>query len=386
MAKLELMTRQKIIENEKSRYKRSNKKTKGDILDSVCMTTGLSRSRAKHLLTEKGRAAPPGQCRSGRNPKYGQVVREALEKVWALMDFAGGKRLCAGMGDMLDAFTRHGECEFDENTKVLLLEMSSATADRILRRPKERMRFKSLSTTKPGTLLKRDIPIRLGTDWNEAVPGFVECDLVAHCGSTTAGEYANTLDVTDICSGWTETMAVVNKAQKHVFESLRTIESGLPFPLLGIDSDNGSEFINHELYRHCKENNISFTRSRPYMKNDGCHVEQKNWHVVRRNIGYGRYEGKEAVRLMNEYYSLLRLYTNFFSPHMKLMSKTRDGARVRKSYDMPLTPYRRLLACDDVPQDVKEELTKTYLSLNPVALKRGMKKLSDALVKMAVPS
>jgi hypothetical protein len=302
------------------------------------------------------------------------------------MNCPGGRNLCAGMPDILDALSRFDECGFDENTKGLLMEMSHATADRLLKRVREKTRLRGVSTTKPGTLLKRDIPIRTGTEWDDAVPGFVEIDLVAHCGATTAGDYINTLDVTDICSGWTETRAVINKAQIHTFKALKSIEKRLPFPLRGIDSDNGAEFINNELMRYCRDNNIAFTRSRPYMKNDSCYVEQKNWHTVRRNIGYGRYEGKEAVRIMNEYYSRLRLYTNFFIPQTKLVSKNRNGARVIKRYENPVTPYRRLLADRNISPDEKEKLTEAFLSLNPAALKRDMAKLTDSLMKMIVPN
>jgi hypothetical protein len=380
-----MRTRKEIIGKHRAKYRKSTKKDKGAILDAVCLATGLSRDRAQRVLNSNDELYKKS-ARSGRNPKYGQAVRTALETVWALMDFAGGRRLCAGMADMLDALFRFGECDFDDKTAELLLEMSHATADRILKKPRESMRFRGKSATKPGTLLKKNIPVRLGTEWDEKMPGFMEMDLVAHCGSTTAGEYINTLDMTDIHTGWTETRAVINKAQTHVFNALKSIRSDLPFELLGVDSDSGAEFINNEMYRYCRNEKILFTRSRPYMKNDGCHVEQKNWHIVRRNIGYGRYEGKEAVRVMNEYYARLRLYTNFFMPHMKLMSRTRDGAHVRKRYEEPMTPYRRLLACDDIPPDVKEKLTKTYLSLNPAALKRDMMKLADALTAMAVPN
>jgi hypothetical protein len=380
-----MRTRKEIIGEQRAKYKKSTKKGKSAILDAVCISTGMSRDRAQRILNSNDELYKKS-ARSGRNPKYGQTVRAALETMWILMDFAGSRRLCAGMGDMPDALARHDECKFDENTKALLLEMSPSTADRILKRPRESIRFRGKSTTKPGTLLKKNIPVRLGTEWDENMPGFVEMDLVAHCGSTTAGEYVNTLDVTDIYSGWGERRAVINKAQKHVFEALKSIRSDLPFELFGVDSDSGAEFINNEMYRYCKDEKILFTRSRPYMKNDGCHVEQQNWHVVRRNIGYGRYEGKEAVRVMNEYYALLRLYTNFFMPHMKLVSKTRDGAHVTKRHDAPRTPYRRLLACDDIPPDIKKKLTKTYLSLNPAALKRDMAKLTDSLTKMIVPN
>jgi hypothetical protein len=290
------------------------------------------------------------------------------------------------MEDMLDALVRCGECGFDETVREQLLKMSPATADRILRREKDKLLFRGKSTTKPGTLLKKNIPIRLGTEWDEDMPGFVEIDLVAHCGATTAGEYVNTLYVTDIKSGWTETQAVINKAQKHVFAALLAIASDMPFELLGIDSDNGSEFINNHLYRYCQEKDIMFTRSRPYMKNDGCHVEQKNWHIVRRHIGYGRYEGQDAVAAMNKYYKSLRLYTNFFLPQVKLISKKREGSRIIKRYDTPQTPYRRLLADDAIPDETKVLLKETFLLLNPAALKRDMIKLLDTLMKLVVPS
>jgi len=374
-----------MIDGQKARYQKASKKEKGLILDSICISTGLSRDRVKKLLAYSGTTPASGKARSGRNRKYGRDARLALEWLWPLMDYAGGRRLCAGMDDMLDALIRFGEFPFGEDTAGLLREMSPSTADRLLKRAKDKSKLKGRSTTKPGTLLKKDIPIRLGTQWDENTPGFEEVDLVAHCGSTTAGEYVNTLDVTDIYTGWTETRAVINKAQKHVFEALKNIKASLPFDLLGIDSDSGAEFINHELYRYCKEEDIMFTRGRPYMKNDGCHVEQKNWHVIRRNIGYGRYEGAEAVRVMNEYYALLRLHTNFFMPHTKLLSKNRDGARVYKEYEAPKTPYKRLLADDGMPQETKNRLTETYLSLNPAELKRGMDKLLGMLAKMALP-
>jgi hypothetical protein len=385
MAKMSMKTRKEIIETHRAKYERSTKKGKGSILDAVCMATGLSRSRAQKLLSQ-GVNLQKKSSRSGRNRKYGQKVREALEFLWPMMDYASGKRLCAGMEDFLDALVRFDECPFDDKTVALLKEMSPATADRLLVRARKRVRIRGISTTKPGTLLKQNIPIRLGSEWDEGMPGFVEIDLVAHCGSTASGEYVNTLDVIDICSGWTETGAVINKAQKHVFAMIKHIRGRLPFPLLGIDSDNGSEFINGELYTYCKEENIMFTRSRPYKKNDGCHIEQKNWHIVRRNIGYGRYEGSEAVRIMNEYYSLLRLHTNFFMPHMKLASKVRDGARVKKRYDRPMTPYKRLLEDDNISEDAKAQLTKTFLSLNPAVLKRDMAKLLDTLMGLTLPT
>jgi hypothetical protein len=383
MAKTSMATKKEIIGSHGAKYRKSSKKAKGTILSAVCLATGLSRDRAARLLSGTTKRVK-GQGKRGRKPRYVGSVKLALERVWAYMDFASGRRLVAGMNDMLTALTRFGEINLSDEVLALLRNMSPATADRLLKRSRERMILKGRSTTKPGTLLKKAIPVRLGTEWNDAVPGYVEIDLVAHCGDTAAGDYLSTLDLTDICTGWTETHAAFNKAQVHVFGALRRIEERLPFPVRGIDSDNGSEFINNHLYRYCREKNICFTRSRSYQKNDNCHVEQKNWHVVRRNIGYDRYEGKMALAVMNEYYSLLRLYTNFFLPQTKLIAKHRDGARVYKRYEIPETPYRRVLRSDSIPEETKVILNQTFVSLNPAKLKRDMMLLLDKLSKWRV--
>jgi len=383
MTKISVKSRQEIIKRYGAKYKKSSKKEKGRILDSVCFATGLSRDRAKKLLCGRhSETSAPKKGKRGRKRKYGDDVRIALEKIWVFMDFACGKRLAAGMEGILDALLRFGELNFDEEVLKHLREMSPSTADRLLKHTKKRISFKGISTTKPGTLLKNNIPVRLGTQWDDAVPGYVEIDLVAHCGTTTAGEYINTLDVTDICSGWTETQAVLNKAQKHVFQALMDVKRRQPFELLGIDSDNGSEFINDHLFRYCTQEDICFTRSRPNKKNDGCHVEQKNWSVIRRNIGYSRYEGKEALSVMNEYYELLRLYTNFFLPSAKLLGKNRDGAKIRKQYETPQTPYNRLMSSPHIEHDMKDCLRETWLTLNPAELKRSMMTLLDQLLKL----
>lgn len=300
------------------------------------------------------------------------------------MDFTCGKRLHEGSGDMLDALIRFNAVKYDDVTVRKLRQMSAAIMDRLLKKDKEALRLKGIATTKPGTLLKRNIPIRLGQEWDDAEPGFVEVDLVAHCGSADTGEYVNTLNVTDIFAGWTEPVAVLNKAQRHVFAGLMAVEQRQPFPFSGIDSGNGSEFINHELYRYCKENSIKFTRSRTYTKNDSCHVEQKNWSLVRRNIGYGRYEGEEAQKLLNEYYALLRLHVNFFLPSTKLIEKRRNGAHVWKRYEKPLTPYRRVLAHTGIATTAKDELTKIFLGINPSELIRGMIRIKDDIKKLCI--
>jgi hypothetical protein len=227
--------------------------------------------------------------------------------------------------------------------------------------------------------LKSQIPIRTGCEWDDDRPGFIEIDLVAHCGESTRGQYINTLDATDIATGWCETRAVLNKAQKHVFSSLKIIRNLLPFPLLGIDSDNGSEFINDELFRWCAEQNLTFTRSRPYRKNDGCHVEQKNWSVVRQNVGYKRFETEVELELLNRLYDVLRLHTNFFMPCAKLESKKRDGSKIVKRYSEPLTPYRRVLASEHVDKKSKARLDELFATLNPIELRRRIAEIQESL-------
>ena len=383
MAKATMGTRTEIVRMQREVYAKAKKKEKGKILDHVCASTGLSRDRAKRLLNVKT-SKPVKKLKPGRKPKYDASFVAVLEKVWVYMDFACGRRLAAGMDDMLEALITCGELKVSQEMITKLKEVSASTADRLLAKAKKGLMIKGKSTTKPGTLIKKDIPVRMGNEWDDAVPGFVEIDLVAHCGETTAGDYVNTLTVTDICSGWTETAAVLNKAQVHVFAALKSIGLRQPFAYKGIDSDNGSEFINHHLYNWCKENKICFTRTRPYKKNDNCHVEQKNWHVVRRNIGYNRYEGQDAANVMNEYYVLLGLHTNFFLPHTKLIEKVRVGTRMKKKYDAPKTPYRRLLESDHISPETKALLQQTFYSLNPAALKQDMTHALERLIAFRV--
>ena len=239
------------------------------------------------------------------------------------------------------------------------------------------------SHTKPGTLLKHQIPIRTFAEWDEAQPGFAEIDLVAHDGGLALGDFCQTLDLTDVCTGWTETEAVPNKAQVWVFEAIQTIRQRLPFPLLGLDSDNGSEFVNKELLRYCQKERITFTRARPYRKNDNCYVEQKNYSVVRQTVGYQRFDTAAELMVLKQLYATLRLYTNFFQPTMQLKSKERFGSRVKKSYYAPQTPYQRVLACPDVTVADKKKLQRQYQSLNPAALKRQLDKYRKELFRLA---
>ena len=224
--------------------------------------------------------------------------------------------------------------------------------------------------------------MRTFADWNEAQPGFLEVDLVGHGGGSGYGEFCQTLNVTDVATGWSEQRAVATKAQRSVFEALERLRHSLPFPLRGLDSDNGSEFINHHLHDYCLEEKITYTRSRSNRKNDTCFIEQKNWSIVRRFAGYGRYESPEALACLNELYAVLRDYVNFFQPSMKLVEKTRNGARVTRRYDEPTTPYHRILASPDVAPAVKQELTRHYPTLNPAELHRTIQRLQNKLLSL----
>jgi hypothetical protein len=299
------------------------------------------------------------------------------------MDCICGKRLQPILAEVTRKLERFREITVDEHVRQKLRTISPATIDRLLEGERRKQTIKGRSNTKPGTLLRNQIPIRTFSEWDDLRPGFVEIDLVGHDGGDAKGEFVQTLDITDVCTTWTETEAVRNKAQQWVFDALKDIRQRLPFPLLGIDSDSGGEFINHHLYRYCQTEQITFTRTRSYRKNDNCFVEQKNYSIVRRAVGYLRYDTAEELRTLNELYRHLRLYTNFFQPTMKLKEKTRIGSRITKKYDKPITPYRRILASPHVSADNKDTLKKQYAKLNPANLKRQITRLQQKLLRMA---
>jgi hypothetical protein len=366
------------------RYEKASRAEKGRLLNELCVLTGWTRRHARRALT--GATAAKSCPRPPRTPRqrlYGPEVLEPLKVVWATLNGPAGKRLAPFMGEIVQALERWGELEIGPEVRAKLLSVSAATIDRMLEPERRRLKVKGRSGTKPGSILKRQIPIRTFAEWDESLPGFCEVDLVAHDGGSPFGDYCQTLDLTCVNTGWTEVRALPNKAQRWCFAALVDIERSLPFPLLGLDSDNGSEFINDQLFRYCTSRGITFTRSRPYRKNDNCFVEQKNWPVIRQQVGYGRYDTPEELACLNELYSHLRSYVNFFQPQMKLVSKTRRGAKVTKRYDAARTPYRRILASPSIAQEVKEELTRIYGALNPAALKRAITACQDRLLQLA---
>jgi len=262
--------------------------------------------------------------------------------------------------------------------------MSAATIDRRLAPDRAKLQVRGRSHTKPGSLLKDSIPMRTWADWDDAVPGFVEIDLVGHEGGNPSGEHAYTLTVTDIATGWTENRSVRNKAQRWVFAALMDIRDHLPFPLLGIDSDNGSEFINHHLFSWCTEHQVTFTRSRSGNKNDGAHVEQKNWTQVRQIAGYHRYDTAAELELLNRIWTRQTDLTNFFYPQQKLIAKERIGAKVIKKYDTATTPHRRAIVAVTVTKKTKTALTRRYIKINPAAAQREIQALTDQLLTLTL--
>jgi len=390
---LTLKERQSVTRQLAVRYQNSTKKEKGRILDEYLAITGYNRSYASYVLSHWGKKKTfvDGNKRvvveitrhSSKKRKrpiiYDKNVQKALEHLWACADGICGKRLAPILPEFIRKLEQFGEIQLDPTTRQKLLRISASTIDRVLKPVKQTYTFKHRSHTKPGTLLKHQIPIRTFADWNDHIPGFVEVDLVGHDGGNLSGDFAYTLDITDVATGWIELFALKNKARKWVIEALKTLKTQLPFPLRGIDSDNGSEFINSHLQSFCQLNEITFTRTRPYRKNDNCFVEQKNYTVVRRTVGYHRYDTEYQLKLLNRLYQYLRLFVNFFQPSVKLVEKTRIGSRVKKKYDMAKTPFQRVLQHDAIDTNVKEQLKQQYEELNPAQLKRKIVELQSQL-------
>ena len=381
---LSMAERKAVTRQMTRRYEGASKQGKTEILDELVQLTGWTRRHARRALT--GALAGPGRdrdpSRKRRSPTYGPELLEPLRFVWSTLNGPAGKRLAPFMAEIVQVLDRTGALTLDEAVRAKLCSMSAATIDRMLATERKRLRIKGRSGTKPGSILKSQIPIRTFSEWNEASPGFCEVDLVAHAGSDPSGDFCQTLTLTCVNTGWTEVRAVPNKAQRWCFEALLDIEAALPFPLLGLDSDNGAEFINDQLFRYCLERRITFTRSRPYRKNDNCFVEQKNWPVVRQQVGYGRYDTPRELAVLRELYRHLRLYVNFFQPQMRLASKVRRGARVTRRYDVARTPYQRVLQSSAIEPARKDALTATYLALNPVEIKRAIGRCQDRLIEL----
>jgi hypothetical protein len=367
---MSLKSKRELLEAVRPRYLKANKVEKQKMLDEFTAATGYHRKHAIRVLKNKVQVQNHRKRRTKtyRTVYRGEVV-QALEQIWEIYGHICSKRLQPYLPEAIRVLERSKEIQLSEDTKELLLKISSATIDRCLRP----IRIKAphgLSTTKPGSLLKNLIPVRTFTEWDQEQAGFMEIDLVAHCGNTTEGQYLNTLTCTDISTGWTDVTALPHRSQEAVSAAIHLMRQRLPFPLLGIDSDNGTEFINDLLYRYCLDEKITFTRSRPYQKNDQAHVEQKNWSVVRHTVGYDRWETEQQIALLESIYDDLRLYINFFQPSFKLIAKEHIGNRTIKQYDTAKSPYQRVIERKDISLEAKAHLMNLYVQLNPAQLRR----------------
>lgn len=365
------------------RYRRERKAEKRRLLDEAVAVTGYHRKAVVRLLgTAERRKGREGR---GRPRRYGVELVEPLRQAWEATGRVCSRRLQPFLPELLAQLERHGQLWLTPGDRAQLEAMSASTIDRLLRPVRQRAGRRPLGTTKPGTLLKQAIPIRTFTEWDDRRPGFLEVDLVAHCGESTEGFYLHTLNAVDIATGWVERQAVWGKRQQRVGGALHELGQRLPFPWLGLDSDNGSEFINKDLLAYCRQHRITFTRSRPSKKNDNAHVEGKNWTAVRQVVGYDRFSSRQAYETLNRLYGLLRWHANFFQPVLLLQEKTRHGARVRKRYDEAKTPYQRVLETGVLSEEQRARLAATYARLNPVWLMQEITATQEQLWKLAEP-
>lgn len=376
------MTKLELIKATKPRYLEADKKGKGKILDEFCANTDFNRKYAITILAagyEYDKVKKYG--RKKRKITYGSEVMLPVIKIWELLEYPCGTRLKPSLLPTVKALVRHSELTISSQVEEQLEEISAKTLDRKLGREREIRRLKrNRGTTRHGSLLKSSIPIRI-TEWNTDDLGFMEMDTVAHNGGEPAGEFIYSLDLVEICSGWSEQIAVMGKGQLGVIRAIDQIKHGLPFQLKGVDSDTGSEFVNWHMVDYCEKNNLCFTRSRPDRKNDNAYVEQKNNTHIRQWLGYGRYDTSEQLEMMNDLYrNELGLFSNFFRPVMKIKSKEKINNSVcKKIYDQAQTPYQRLMNSDQISEEKKQELKELYLSLNPVELKQAINEKLDKI-------
>jgi hypothetical protein len=380
--KISTTTKKELLEALRNRYHNSSKREKMRILDEFVAVSGYHRKHAIRLMRD-----PCGGSISAQNSTspttrriYNEAVKEALIVIWETADRICGKRLKAVLPELVDALERHGHLDLDLEVRKRLLTASAATIDRLLAparslaRPRKRRRKSSK--------ISKTVPVRTFSDWHDPSPGYFEIDFVVHCGASMANSFINTLVATDVCTGWTECLPLVAREQSLVVEGLDALFQQIPFPVLGIDSDNDKAFINETLLAFCQTRHIEFTRSRTYHKNDQAWVEQKNGAVVRRLVGYDRFSGIIAGQALAHLYQSSRLYVNYFQPSFKLLGKVRDGAKVRRTYDRPATPCERLLRHEAIDRETKDKLRLRRRQLDPVKLLHRIREGQSALATL----
>jgi hypothetical protein len=367
------------------RYPKACRGEKKHILDEFCRVTGYHPKSAIRLLCRRPREPTKGSKRRGRPQKFGPELVPVLQLAWEATDRICSKRFAPFFPELIPILERHKELQLSAEIRAKLLAVSASTIDRLLAPFRRRGGRRSLTTTRSVSALKAVIPIRTYAERKPSKVGYIGVDLAAHCGASSEGFYLNTLMAVDLVTGWTECVATWGKGQSRVGSAVDPVRRQLPFPLLGLNSDNGSEFVNHSLWDYCQRHAIDFTRSRAYKKNDQAHVEQKNWSVVRRLVGYDRYATKAAYRQLNYLYHLVSLYANFFQPICKLTDRRREGATVRKQYDRAQTPYQRLLSTRVLRKSQRRRLGAIYQVLNPVQLRKQIDEALRTLWEMSAP-
>src|ERR1700722_13605027 len=381
MGQISMATRDELVGALATRYAASDRKERGRILDEFVAVSGLHRKHAMRLL-RVGRT----HQRSGPRPTrrlYNEAVCEALIVLWEASDRVCGKRLRALVPILVEAMERHGHLQLAPEVRAGLQTMSAATIDRALRQAREPGAGSKRRHAPPSAAIRRSVAVRTFDGWDNPPPGFVEADLVAHSGPTAKGSFVQTLTLTDIATGWTECAPLLVREQKLLTEVLSAMQERMPFALLGFDTDNDSVFMNETVKAYCEEAGLVFTRCRPYRKNDQAWVEQKNGAVVRRAVGYRRYEGLDAAAALARLYASLRLFVNFFQPSFKLAAKARDGAQIRKKYHPPATPFQRLLADTRISEDVRGRVNTIYATLDPVLLLKAIRAAQAHLIEIA---
>lgn len=362
-------SKKELLKSTKSRYLKASTEEKTKILDEFCANSGYHRKYATYIL-QAGHRYKTREL-SGKKKYVGKIL-PLVVKIWELLQYPCGVRLKPMLLEMAGRLAACGEIPtINEVVKNQLQTISKNTLDRYLAKERQIRRLgRGKSLTRHGTLLKSSVPIRI-TNWDTTIIGFMEMDTVAHCGDILSGEFIYSLDMVEIATGWSEQIAVMGKGEAGIVKAIEAIKQGLPFNLKGLDSDTGSEFVNWHMVRWCKENNLFFTRSRPYYKNDNAYVEQKNYTHIRKWLGYRRYDNSKQLEMINDLYrNELRLFNNFFLPVMKIKSKEKVNNSVcKKTYDIAQTPYQRIMKSNQIPLKTKSELLKIYESLNPVKLK-----------------
>lgn len=374
-----IMSKREYLIALKKKYFKAKKKTKSQLLNDFCDFTQYHRKYAVFLLNNP---VPKKWKRyASRKRKYDQTVIDALLTLWRASNEICAERFHPFIPTILDKMLQLNKIKITAEVQTKLLEISLASVKRILKKTKHRSKVKISGTTKPGSLLKKQIKTRFGR-WNQKDPGWFEIDTVAHCGSSIEGEFIYSLNLIDIATGWSEQGAIWGKGELATQARIKEIKDRLPFKMKGLDPDNGGEFINWHLFRYCKKNDITLTRSRPYRKNDNAHIEQKNYTAIRQLVGYVRLEKRVQQHILNDLYRKeWRLYLNFFQPTLKLKERIKDvvTGKSKKKYHKAKTPYQRLIEHPKVSVEIKEQLKAIYDKLDPIELQLKIKKKLELL-------